>query len=80
MAAIETTVGWARLMVPDHEDNKLWPSLAADDPATMCYLDGPIAKSPLRGPQFDRELLVVAGGDGVMLMAGYRDNLPLPGS
>jgi len=80
MAAIPTTVGWARLMVPDHEDNRLWPDLASDDPAAMCYLDGPIPKSPPMGQPFDRELVVVADGDGVMLMAGYRDNLPLPGS
>lgn len=81
-AAFETTVGRIRALEPGVLP-KRWPELPDASEAVVCYLDGPIAKGPPPGPDgviprsFDRAVIGVASGHEDMLVAGYRDRLPV---
>ena len=60
-----------------------WAGLAADHAAVVCYVDGTIAKSPPVGLDgkvpvpFDRAIVVVVDGASQLVVAGYRDQLPV---
>lgn len=75
-AAFDTTVGSIRALYPRGQDPKLWSGVPAEHDAVLCYLDGPIAKSPPGGKPFDREIVGVASGEAEFIMAGYRTSLP----
>jgi len=62
----------------------LWPDLGDGHPATLCYLDGPVAKAPPpaesgeTNPSFDRAVVGVADDAHTdLLAAGYRETLPI---
>jgi len=62
----------------------LWPDLGDNHPATLCYLDGPIAKAPPpaesgeTNPSFDRAIVGVADDAHTdLLAAGSREILPI---
>lgn len=80
-AAFGTTAGRIRAFEPVRPQR--WPELQDGSPAVVCYLDGPVAKGPPPGPDgivprsFDRAVIGVASVHHEMLVAGYRDRLPL---
>ena len=61
----------------------LWPGHPATDPTVLCYVDAEIPKAPPPGqngearPNFNRVVIGVIDGAGIMFMAGYRDRLPI---
>jgi len=75
--AFDTTVGSIRSIGARGPNPTLWPSEPAEYKAVLCYLDGPIAKSPPGGAPFDRAVVGVAAGDAEFIMAGYRKSLPV---
>jgi hypothetical protein len=79
-----TTVGAIRrLDEPQQIEPQRWPGLPDNHPAVLCYIDGQIPKGPppqISGtipPSFDRAVIVVVDGQSDLIMAGYRDNLPI---
>jgi hypothetical protein len=75
VGAFDTTISGLREFSP-------WlgplPSGMADGhAATLCYIDGDIPKSPPGGVPYDRAVVGVIDGQVVMLIAGYRDSLPV---
>jgi hypothetical protein len=83
VGAFNTTVRAVRALEPRPAEPLRWPDLAADHPAVLCYIDAEIAKGPPPGPNgeirepFDRVLIGVVDGKGEMVIAGYRDQLPV---
>jgi hypothetical protein len=83
-AAFPSTVGAIRRL-PIVNNNPQLSGFAADEPATVCYVDGQIAKGPpppddataTIPPSFDRAVLVVVGHAAIFIAAGYRQNLPV---
>jgi hypothetical protein len=83
-AAFPSTVGAIRRL-PAVRDNPQLAGFAADQPATVCYIDGQIPKGPpppddpsaTIPPSFDRAVLVVVGQTSVFIAAGYRQNMPI---
>lgn len=73
--SFDTTVGSIRSIGARGPNPTLWPGEVAEHKAVLCYLDGPIAKSPPGGTPFDRAVVGVAAGDPELIMAGYRKNL-----
>jgi ABC-type Fe3+-hydroxamate transport system substrate-binding protein len=82
-AVSTTTLAVVRGYPPVANDARL----AAVDPTTtayVCYIDGEIPKAPPPGPNdtpwppFDRAVVVSVGNVLDFVMAGYRDNVPLP--
>lgn len=49
----------------------------------LCYIDGQIAKAPPLGPSgevpepFDRAAVAIIDGKAELVVAGYRDQLPV---
>jgi copper(I)-binding protein len=79
-----TTVGAIRrLDEPQQIEPQRWPGLPDSHPAVLCYIDGQIPKGPpppISGtipPSFDRAVIAVVDGQSDLIMAGYRDNLPV---
>jgi copper(I)-binding protein len=79
-----TTVGAIRgLDEPQRIEPQRWPGLPDSHPAVLCYIDGQIPKGPpppISGtipPSFDRAVIAVVDGQSDLIMAGYRDNLPV---
>jgi copper(I)-binding protein len=78
-----TTVGAIRRLEPLHIEPQRWPGLPDSHPAVLCYIDGQIPKGPpppISGtipPSFDRAVTAVVDGQSDLIMAGYRDNLPV---
>jgi hypothetical protein len=60
-----------------------WPEAPAAYPAVLCYINGEIKKGPPPGPNgeirapFDRVVIAVVDGESTIIMAGYRDRLPV---
>jgi|GEM_PF-3198894 len=75
VGAFETTVGSIRSIDARGPNPTLWPNEPAEYKAVLCYLDGPVAKSPPGGAPFDRAVVGVAAGDAEFIMAGYRKSL-----
>ena len=80
-AAFSTTVGRVWGMMPS--ENGVVASGAKDGTrAYLCYLDGEIPKAPppangVVQPSFDRSVVVVTDEHAVLVMAGYRDRVPI---
>lgn len=77
VGAFDTTVGSIRSIGARGPNPTLWPSKPAEYKAVLCYLDGPVAKSPPGGASFERAVVGVAAGDAEFIVAGYRKNLPV---
>ncbi len=83
VGSFNTTVGAIRALEPLRADPLRWPNLAADHPAILCYIDAQIAKGPPPGPNgeirdpFDRAVVGIVDGKSELVMAGYRDRLPV---
>jgi hypothetical protein len=83
VGSFDTTVGAIRGLNPHPASPALWPDLPPDHAAVLCYIDGQVAMAPpppASGPlpePFDRVVMGVVDGTPVMIMAGYRDALPV---
>ena len=82
VGAFQTTVGAMRNLERGMDPPR-WPELTPDYPAVLCFIDADIAKGPPPGPggsiapSFDRLLVGVVDGAAEVLIAGYRDQLPV---
>lgn len=82
VAAFRSTVGAIR-QLGAVADNPQLAEYADDQKATVCYVDGRVAKSPpppLSGtppPSFDRAVLVVVRDVAYFMAAGYQAKLPI---
>jgi hypothetical protein len=78
-----TTVGAIRALEAAGIESQWWRGLPDSHPAVLCYIDGQIPKGPpppMSGtvpPSFDRAVIAVIDGQPDLIMAGYRDNLPV---
>ena len=78
-----TTVGAIRAVPMLSIQSDRWPGLPDSHPAVLCYIDGQIPKGPppqplgTVPPSFDRAVIAVIDGQPDLIMAGYRDNLPV---
>jgi hypothetical protein len=79
VGAFDTTVGSIRSIGARGPNPTLWSGEPAEDKAVLCYLDGPVAKSPPGGAPFDRAVVGVAAGDAEFIIAGYRASIPVKG-
>ena len=83
VGSFNTTVGAVRALEPRAAQPQRWPELAPDHPAVLCYIDGEIAKAPPPGPNgevskpFDRAVVAIVDGHSELIIAGYRDKLPV---
>lgn len=79
-----TTVGAIRALESRPAVPARWPDLPPDHTAMLCYIDGQIAKAPPAGQDgevpepFDRIVVGVVDSDSEMILAGYRDQPPVP--
>jgi hypothetical protein len=71
-----TTVSKVRGLTPGAAPAR-WSELAEEAPAVVCYLDGPVPKAPPGGDPYDRAVIAVAGEHAELIIAGYRDQLPV---
>jgi hypothetical protein len=84
VGAFDTTVGAIRGLDQGQVDPPRWPDVSPEHSAVLCYIDAQIAKAPPPGPNgevsrpFDRAIVSVVDGKSEMIMAGYRDQLPVP--
>ena len=82
VGSFTTTVGAIRLLDGLVEPER-WPGIAPERPAVLCFIDAEIAKGPPPGPNgeirdpFDRIVVGIVDGEGEMVTAGYRDQLPV---
>jgi hypothetical protein len=83
VASFATTIGAIRAMATLSIQPGRWPDLADGHPAVLCYVDGHVAMAPpppASGtplPTFDRAVVVVIDRQVELVMAGYRDRLPI---
>lgn len=83
VGSFNTTVGSVRALEPRAAQPQRWPDLAPDHAAVLCYIDGEIAKAPPPGPNgevsepFDRAVIAIVDGHSELIIAGYRDLLPI---
>jgi hypothetical protein len=85
VAAFATTVGAMRGLAPRGGFDSRWPDLAADHAASLCYIDADAiyAPQPAPGPgqspfpEYNRAIIAVVDGTPELLVAGYRDLLPI---
>lgn len=76
VGSFATTVSEVRGLTPGAAPAR-WPELADELPAVVCYLDGPVPKAPPGGEPYDRAVVAVAGEYAELIIAGYRDQLPV---
>jgi len=78
VGSFNTTVGAVRSLQPRAGVPELWPGLGADHPAVLCYIDAQIPKGgPEPAPPFDRAVVAIVDGASQMIMAGYKDRIPI---
>jgi hypothetical protein len=83
VGAFRTTAGAARALRGGATGAELWPGVSPDHEAALCYVDAEIAKAPppapgaTTSPEFDRAVFAVVDGQPVLIVAGYRDDLPV---
>jgi hypothetical protein len=76
VGSFATTVAGIRALTPGGAPER-WPDLPPEQAAVLCYLDGPVPKSPPGGNPYDRALVGVTPGHSELTIAGYRDQLPV---
>ncbi|MBA2489946.1 MAG: hypothetical protein ACR2LP_01720 [Candidatus Limnocylindrales bacterium] len=82
--SFDTTVGAIRAVGSRSAVPAPWPDLPPGHAAVLCYIDGRMGKAPPAGQDgegresFDRAIVGVVDGDLQMIVAGYRDQLPVP--
>jgi hypothetical protein len=80
--AYDGTMGGIRAL-PAVNDNPQLARYADVEPATVCYINGRIAKGPppppggTPAPPFDRVVVVIVGTDKMLVAAGYQQGLPV---
>ena len=78
-----TTIGAIRAVSMLEIQPGRWPGLADSHSAVLCYIEGQIPKGPPPRPSesippsFDRAVIVVIDGQAELVMAGYRDQVPI---
>jgi hypothetical protein len=78
VGSFDTTVGAVRSLQPRGGAPGLWPDLADDHPAVLCYIDAQIPKSgPESAEPYDRAVVAIVDGASQLVIAGYRDRLPV---
>ena len=78
VGAFATTVGAIRRFEAAPIGQQRWPKLADGYPAALCYIDGDIRRAVGGGDNaFDRAAIGVVDGDGQVVVAGFRDRLPV---
>lgn len=84
VAAFTTTVSAVRNFGPLESEPVLWPDLDGNDHATLCFLDGELAKAPPPSADsgeptrpFDRSIVAVADTRQSLIQAGYHESLPI---
>jgi hypothetical protein len=77
--AFRTTVGEIRSLVPMTGSTGPLGTTPSTEEATLCYVDGAVPKAPPPGggEPFDRAVLAVVAGRAELIMAGYRDQVPV---
>ena len=75
--SLATTVEQVRALQPQLQPAR-WPELAPEDPATLCYLDGPFGAAPGGGDPYDRALVAVADGHSDLVIVGYQREMAVP--
>jgi hypothetical protein len=79
----DTTVAGLRRLEPLEASPDKWPALAPDYPAVLCYIDGQVALAPPPDASgnvaepFNRAVVAVVDGTSELVLAGYRDQLPV---
>lgn len=82
-AALETDAAGAERWIPDGSSDGPFGGLDAGQTVVLCYLDGPltVTQEPTASGEaprpYDRAVVAVVDGRGTLLMAGYRENLPI---
>ncbi|HEX7197593.1 MAG TPA: hypothetical protein VF364_12265 [Candidatus Limnocylindria bacterium] len=76
MGSFATTVGKVRGLTAGAAPAR-WPELADESPAVVCYLDGSVLKAPPGGDPYERAVIAVAGEQAELIIAGYRDQIPV---
>lgn len=77
VGAFDTTVGAVRRLQPREVQPPLWEGIPDAQPAVACYIDALIAKAPPGAAPYDRALIGVVDGAGRLVVAGYRDQMPV---
>lgn len=83
VGSFDTTVGAIRNLEPLDVQPQRWPDRQPSYPATLCYIDAAIPMAPpppLNGPPakpFNRVLVAIVDGQSEMIVAGYREQLPV---
>ena len=75
--ALPATVEEVRALQPQLQPAR-WPELAPQDPATLCYLDGPFGAAPGGGDPYDRAVVAVAEGHSDLVIVGYQRDMAVP--
>ncbi len=82
-ASFATTVGAIRSDPQLHIEPGRWSAVPDNHPAALCFIDGQIPNAPPPLPShptpspFDRAVVAVIDGLPELLMAGYRDRVPI---
>lgn len=76
-ASFTTDVGSIRRLFDLPNGRDRWPGVGDDRRAVLCYVDGGIPKAPPAGKPFDRAVIAIVDGHGELILAGYRDSLPI---
>jgi hypothetical protein len=83
VGAFSTTVGSIESLEPRQSEPMRWSNLPLDHPAVLCYIDGEIAKAPPIGASgdvtkpYDRAAVAIVDGKAELIVASYRDQLPV---
>ena len=77
LAAFSTNLAGVRARTLSNYSPDRWDNQPDSTPATLCYIDGSIPKSPPNGTPFDRAIIAVVGAKVDLIAAGYRDQMAI---
>lgn len=78
--AFPSTVGAIRALLGAEVSPRRWPAASSDEPATLCYIDGPFSKAPPPDAHlgsYDRGAIGVWHGGIEALMLGYQSSMAI---